>query len=68
MVEVGGLSETLDLYPPKAEATGSNPVGRANAFNYLAVVERLAAAALSAHCRRYPFESRSGPSPKSPSI
>jgi hypothetical protein len=30
MVQVGGLSETFDLYPPKAEATGSNPVGRAN--------------------------------------
>ena len=39
MVGVGGLPETYDLYPPKAEATGSNPVGRANAFNYLAVIE-----------------------------
>ncbi len=29
MAGVGRLSETFDLYPPKAEATGSNPVGRA---------------------------------------
>jgi hypothetical protein len=54
MVQVGGLSETFDLYPPKAEATGSNPVGRANIFNDLAVVERFVAAALSAPCPRYP--------------
>ena len=32
MAGVGGLLETFDLYPPKAEATGSNPVGRANDF------------------------------------
>jgi len=29
MVEVGELSETFDLYPPKAEVRGSNPFGRA---------------------------------------
>ena len=45
---VGRLSETFDLYPPKAEATGSNPVGRANMFNGLAVAERFAAVTLSA--------------------
>jgi hypothetical protein len=35
MAGVGRLSETFDLYPPKAEATGSNPVGRANNFKEL---------------------------------
>jgi hypothetical protein len=35
MAGVGRLSETFDLYPPKAEATGSNPVGRANDFKEL---------------------------------
>ena len=49
--------------PPKAEATGSNPVGRAIAFNYLAVAGRFAAAALPAHCPRYVFDTRSGPRP-----
>jgi hypothetical protein len=34
---------------------------RANAFNCLAVAERFAAAALSAHCPRYLFDTRSGP-------
>jgi hypothetical protein len=48
MAGVGRLSETFDLYPPKAEATGSNPVGRANTFNVLAFVEGSGAAALSA--------------------
>jgi hypothetical protein len=35
MGDGGGLPETFDLYPPKAEVTGSNPVGRANYFNGL---------------------------------
>jgi hypothetical protein len=38
MVGVGGLSETLDRYPPKAEVTGSNPVGRATQINGLAEI------------------------------
>ena len=38
MAGAGRLSETFDLYPPKAEATGSNPVGRAICFRRTCMV------------------------------
>ena len=52
MAGVGRLSETFDLYPPKAEVTGSNPVGRANKLNSLAGFLRPLDEALSAVCPR----------------
>ena len=52
MAGVGRLSETFDLYPPKAEVTGSNPVGRANNFNNLGGFPRPLDKAQSAECPR----------------
>src|SRR6516164_5604630 len=46
--------------PPKAEVTGSNPVGCANLSNELAHTGSLAQRSLSAECPRNVFAGRSG--------